>query len=105
HVAARGVVPLFRIQPFNLRSLAADDHLRTSGDIVRTSDGSDAIEQELITTGSHHVPALHAYVLFRLITSDHRYADDKDGHAEMRHLHSVVATALRAQFLKCGELS
>src|SRR5215217_8309732 len=104
-VAARGVVPLLRIQPLNLFLVLADDDFCASRDVVWAGYICHAIEHEVISTGAHNVAALHAHVLLGLIARNHRHTDNKDRDAEVCYLHSVIASTLRAKFLKRGELS
>ncbi len=73
--------------------------------IVWTGNVRHSVKPKLVTAGAHRVARLHPHVLLRLVSSDHRHADDKHRDAEMRQLHSVVTTTLRAQFLKRGELA
>src|ERR1044072_2076275 len=105
HVATRGVIPFLRKHLLDLGAVVTDDDLGASGDVVWPGHVCHAIKPERVTAGSHNVARRHAHVLFGLITSDERDADDEHCDAEMGPLHSVVTATLRAQLLERAELA
>src|ERR1043165_266501 len=105
HVAARGVVALLGLHPFDFSAVATHGDVGAAGDVVWTSHVRDAVEAKLVAAGSDSIAHLHVNVFLRLVSGDECDADDEYRDAEMRDLHAVVAARLCAQLLKRGELS
>src|SRR5207244_2157727 len=96
---------LFRIHCAQKSTILADADVCARALIVRPDNISRTVEFEIVAAYVDCVSDIHAHVLLTLVLSDQRHTQDKHSHADVRHLHSIIAACLAAELLQDADLS